>query len=104
MESHSLTKHSYSSSGTPGPGSNYLVDGVGARVWFAKGLVALLDFWHAWISPWFGPACRFEPSCSCYAGQAIEAHGPARGAWLGLRRLGRCHPLNPGGYDPVPRG
>ena len=67
-------------------------------------LVGLLEFWHGWISPWLGPACRFEPSCSCYAGQAIRVHGALRGLGLGLRRLGRCHPFHPGGYDPVPRG
>lgn len=74
------------------------------RSWFVIALSAALAFWHRWISPWLGPACRFEPSCSCYARQAIENHGAGRGLWLGLRRLGRCHPFNPGGYDPVPRG
>ena len=69
-----------------------------------KMLVAVLGFWHAWVSPWLGPACRFEPSCSCYAGEAIASYGPARGVWLGMRRLVRCHPFNAGGYDPVPRG
>ena len=70
----------------------------------ARGLVATLKFWHRWLSPWLGPACRFEPSCSCYAAEAVEVHGPIRGLWLGARRLGRCHPFNPGGYDPVSRG
>ena len=74
------------------------------RSWLVSALSAALAFWHQWISPWLGPACRFEPSCSCYAQQAIEKHGAGRGLWLGLRRLGRCHPFNPGGYDPVPRG
>jgi uncharacterized protein len=54
------------------------------------------------VSPWFGPRCRFYPSCSCYAHAAIEQHGAVRGAWLALRRLLRCHPFNEGGYDPVP--
>jgi putative membrane protein insertion efficiency factor len=54
------------------------------------------------VSPWLGPRCRFYPSCSHYAQQALEAHGVCRGCWLTLRRLARCHPFHPGGYDPVP--
>lgn len=54
------------------------------------------------LSPLLGPRCRFYPSCSDYALQALDEHGAWRGSWLALKRLARCHPLHPGGYDPVP--
>jgi uncharacterized protein len=54
------------------------------------------------LSPLLGPRCRFYPSCSHYAIEAIETHGAWRGSWLSAKRICRCHPFNPGGFDPVP--
>ena len=65
-------------------------------------LVALIRSYQLAISPWLGPACRFEPSCSRYAIEAVERYGPVRGSWLAIRRLSRCHPLGDHGYDPLP--
>lgn len=64
--------------------------------------VAAIRFYQRWISPALLPSCRFTPSCSEYAAQAVERHGLLRGTWLACRRLLRCHPFHPGGYDPVP--
>jgi putative membrane protein insertion efficiency factor len=55
------------------------------------------------LAPFSGGACRFEPSCSAYALEAIEMHGAVRGAWLALRRVARCHPFSRAGFDPVPQ-
>lgn len=65
-------------------------------------VIGLLRVYQVVVSPWLGPACRFDPSCSSYAIQAVERHGALRGGWLALRRIGRCHPLGGLGYDPVP--
>jgi hypothetical protein len=70
--------------------------------WPRLALVAALRGYQLAVSPWLGPACRFEPSCSRFAVDAIEHHGAARGSWLTLRRLSRCHPFGSSGYDPVP--
>lgn len=67
-----------------------------------KILIRLIKAYQFFISPWLGNNCRFYPSCSCYANEALELHGAVRGGWLALKRLSRCHPLRPGGYDPVP--
>jgi len=58
--------------------------------------------YQKFISPGLPPSCRFSPSCSQYALEAVSKHGALKGTWLGIRRLVRCHPFNPGGYDPVP--
>jgi len=65
-------------------------------------LIALVRAYQLVLSPWMGRQCRFTPSCSHYAIQAIEMHGAGKGAWLTLRRILRCHPFHPGGHDPVP--
>jgi putative membrane protein insertion efficiency factor len=65
-------------------------------------LIWLLRGYQLLISPMLGPRCRFYPSCSNYAIEALRVHGAARGAWLAARRVGRCHPWNAGGLDPVP--
>ncbi len=68
----------------------------------ATALLAAVRFYQRAISPAFPPRCRFVPSCSAYAAEAIEVHGAARGTWLALRRLAKCAPWHPGGVDLVP--
>ena len=65
-------------------------------------LMGMIRLYQLIVSPLLGPHCRFHPSCSCYAHTAIARHGALMGTWLGLKRLLRCHPFAPGGYDPVP--
>jgi putative membrane protein insertion efficiency factor len=64
------------------------------------GLIGLVLLYKLSLSPLLGRHCRFEPSCSTYFIEAVRKYGPVRGAWRGLRRIARCHPWNPGGYDP----
>jgi uncharacterized protein len=64
-------------------------------------IVALLAAYKRFLSPFLPAACRFAPTCSEYMAEAVEKYGAPRGIWLGLRRLGRCHPLHAGGFDPV---
>jgi putative membrane protein insertion efficiency factor len=68
----------------------------------ARVLLAVVRFYRMAISPIRPPSCRYEPTCSAYAVEALERHGAARGSWLALRRLLRCHPFHAGGHDPVP--
>ncbi len=64
-------------------------------------LIALVKAYRLLLSPWVGSACRFTPTCSAYSLQALQEHGAAAGTYLTVARIARCHPWNPGGYDPV---
>ncbi|WP_030163258.1 membrane protein insertion efficiency factor YidD [Spirillospora albida] len=74
--------------GTPGP--------------VAAVLILLIRAYRRFLSPLLGQQCRFQPTCSAYGLEALRTHGAARGGWLTVRRIGRCHPFHPGGHDPVP--
>lgn len=65
-------------------------------------LLGIVRFYQVAVSPWLGMNCRFTPTCSCYAREAITRHGACTGGWLALKRLARCHPWGGSGFDPVP--
>lgn len=67
-----------------------------------KLLIGCIRFYRMAVSPWTLPSCRFVPTCSGYAIEALQGHGPLRGSWMALRRIARCHPWGGKGYDPVP--
>jgi putative membrane protein insertion efficiency factor len=66
-------------------------------------LIAVVRFYRLFLSPWLGSSCRFEPTCSAYALQALQEHGASSGAYLTVARVARCHPWCAGGLDPVPK-
>ncbi|MBF0126536.1 MAG: membrane protein insertion efficiency factor YidD [Magnetococcales bacterium] len=70
--------------------------------WLQKILLGIVRAYQLLLSPVLPNSCRFYPSCSHYATDAIQRHGAARGSWLAMRRLGKCHPFHSGGFDPVP--
>jgi putative membrane protein insertion efficiency factor len=65
-------------------------------------LLGLISAYRYLLSPLLGPSCRFYPTCSAYAAEAIDTHGALRGSWLAMKRVLKCHPWHPGGLDPVP--
>jgi putative membrane protein insertion efficiency factor len=69
---------------------------------FRTALIVLIRFYQVAISPWTPAACRYHPTCSQYALEAVRRHGGLRGGWMAVRRIGRCHPWGGSGYDPVP--
>ena len=70
--------------------------------WIARALILLVDTYRALLSPLIGSVCRYQPTCSVYAREALVRHGALSGSLLAVKRILRCHPFRPGGYDPVP--
>lgn len=81
--------------------SNWNIRSIG--VWVKKAILGLFRFYQTFISPLKPPSCRFYPTCSHYAIDAVQEHGSMRGLWLTAKRLIKCGPWHPGGYDPVPK-
>ena len=77
----------------------YRVEDVGVARWI---FLLPVRGYRYWIAPWLGDNCRYEPTCSRYALEAVGEHGVLRGSWLSIRRISRCHPFHEGGFDPVP--
>lgn len=67
-------------------------------------LIQLVRLYRFAVSPWLGANCRYDPTCSSYAIEALQMHGFLKGSWLAAKRIGRCHPWGGSGYDPVPKG
>ena len=70
---------------------------------FSMVIVGLVKFYQLAISPWLGKSCRYSPTCSQYMIEAVQEWGPLRGFWMGIKRIGRCHPWGGHGFDPVPK-
>lgn len=70
---------------------------------FSKLIIGLVRFYQMAISPWLGSSCRYTPTCSQYMIEAVDEWGPLKGFWLGIKRIGRCHPWGDHGHDPVPK-
>ena len=70
---------------------------------FSLLIIGLVKFYQAAISPWLGRSCRYSPTCSHYMIEAVDEWGPLKGFWMGIKRIGRCHPWGGDGYDPVPK-
>ncbi|MNW34441.1 putative membrane protein insertion efficiency factor [compost metagenome] len=95
MKEHAASHHQDDSPMSASPSG--LRRNVGRRL-----VQAPIHFYRKVISPLKPPTCRFYPTCSAYALEAVEVHGPAKGSWLALKRIGKCHLFHPGGFDPVP--